>query len=229
MKCPKCDSEMTQKHIDQVEIDICSGCAGIFLDDGEFESFTGVDPTTGLLRLSKFVKVLSKLNERATIDELTGVYNRKFFNEFMQSVFVNERRGPVTLIAIDIDHFKQFNSKYGHDGGDLVLKEVARVINMTLRTSRDDYLFRLGGEEFCMLLFDLNREDSYYAAETIRRIIGSHPLEMQNGETVFIHLSLGVALARPGDDPDSFYKRADELLYEAKNTGRNQVVIQKEG
>lgn len=228
MQCPKCGSDMTQNQIDQVEIDICSGCAGIFLDDGEFESFTGVDPTTGLLRLSKFVKVLSKLNERATMDELTGVYNRKFFNEFMESVFQNERRGQVTLIAIDIDHFKQFNSKYGHDGGDLVLKEVARVISMTLRTSRDDYLFRLGGEEFCMLLFNLSREDSYYAAETIRRIVGSHPLEMADGSTEYIHLSLGVALARSKDTPESFYKRADELLYEAKNTGRNRVVIQND-
>ena len=220
---------MTQKMIDQVEVDLCTGCAGIFLDDGEFESFTGVDPTTGLLRLSKFVKVLSRLNERATLDELTGVYNRKFFNEFMRNVFENERRGPVTLIAIDIDHFKQFNSDHGHDGGDLVLQEVARVIDMLLRTSRDDYLFRLGGEEFCLLLFGLDRQDSYYTAETVRRVVGSHPLKMKNGQTVYIHLSLGVALARPTDTPESIYKRADELLYQAKNTGRNRVVIEQEG
>ncbi|MCB1316293.1 MAG: diguanylate cyclase, partial [Leptospiraceae bacterium] len=130
MNCPKCGAEMENKKIDEIEIDLCTGCAGIFLDDGEFESFTGVDPTTGLLRISKFVRVLSKLNERATIDELTGAYNRKYFNEFMQSVFENQRRGNVTMIAIDIDFFKQFNTKHGHDGGDIVLKELARLIQM---------------------------------------------------------------------------------------------------
>ena len=180
MLCPKCSADMETKHIDDVEIDICTGCAGIFLDDGEFESFTGVDPTTGLLRVSKFVKVLSKLNERATIDELTGVFNRKYFSEFTRSVFENPRRGAVTMIGIDIDHFKQFNTKHGHDGGDAVLKSLARLLTSSLRTSRDDYL------------------------------------------------SLGVALARPGDDADSLYKRADELLYEAKNSGRNKVVMEPE-
>lgn len=228
MNCPKCGAEMENKKIDEIEIDLCTGCAGIFLDDGEFESFTGVDPTTGLLRISKFVRVLSKLNERATIDELTGAYNRKYFNEFMQSVFENQRRGNVTMIAIDIDFFKQFNTKHGHDGGDIVLKELARLIQMMLRTSRDDYLFRLGGEEFVIVLFNLSREDSYYTAETIRRIIGAHPIKMQGEQIEHITLSMGVAMARPDDTADSFYKRADELLYEAKNTGRNQVVLQKD-
>lgn len=219
---------MEVKRIDEVEIDLCTNCAGIFLDDGEFESFTGVDPTTGMLRLSRFVKVLSKLNERAIIDELTGVYNRKYFNQIMEGVFENKKRENVALIAIDIDHFKQFNSKYGHDGGDLVLKELANIMKMTLRTSRDDYLFRLGGEEFCFILFNLNREDSYYVAETIRRIVGAHPLKMADGSIEHINLSLGVALIRPDDNPETFYKRADELLYQAKNTGRNQVVIDPE-
>ncbi|MCB1325349.1 MAG: diguanylate cyclase [Leptospiraceae bacterium] len=219
---------METKHIDDVEIDICTGCAGIFLDDGEFESFTGVDPTTGLLRVSKFVKVLSKLNERATIDELTGVFNRKYFSEFTRSVFENARRGAVTMIGIDIDHFKQFNTKHGHDGGDTVLKSLARLLTSSLRTSRDDYLFRLGGEEFVMVLFNLSPEDSYNTAENIRRLVAAAPIDMGAGEIEHITLSLGVALARPGDDADSLYKRADELLYEAKNSGRNKVVMERE-
>lgn len=218
---------MESRNIDKIEIDLCTNCAGIYLDDGEFESFTGVDPTTGLLRLSKFVKVLSRLNERAIRDELTGAFNRKYFNEFMAGIFENKKRGPVSLLAIDIDHFKQFNSRFGHDGGDAVLKELSRLLHMILRTSRDDHVFRLGGEEFCIILFDLSPEDSYYVAESVRRLVGAQPFIMPGGESVYINLSLGVTLARPTDTPESFYKRADELLYQAKNTGRNQVIIDK--
>lgn len=225
MNCPKCSAEMESKSIDEVDIDICTKCAGIFLDDGEFESFTGVDPTTGMLRLSKFVKVLSKLNERAVLDELTGVYTRKYFNEFIGTVFENKKRGPITLIAIDIDFFKNVNTEYGHDGGDVVLRETARTVKTILRTSRDDNIFRTGGEEFCIILFNLNREDSYYTAETIRRLVGARPMKMNENTEINVTLSLGVALARPDDTPESLYKRADELLYQAKNTGRNQVVI----
>lgn len=227
MQCPKCQSEMETKKIDEVEIDLCTGCAGIFLDDGEFESFTGVDPTTGMLRISRFVKVLSKLNERATIDELTGAYNRNFFNEIMRGIFENNHRGQITMIAIDIDNFKQFNTKHGHDGGDAVLKELARLLKMHLRTSRDDYLFRPGGEEFIMLLFNVDRRDSYYTAETMRRLIAANPISMPGGgDTEYITLSLGVAMSRADDTPDSLYKRADELLYRAKNSGRNRVVVE---
>lgn len=225
MNCPKCQAEMETRHIDQVEIDICSKCAGLFLDDGEFESFTGVDPATGLVRLTKFAKVLSKLNERAIIDELTGAYTRKYFNEFMETVFANSKRGPVSLVAVDIDFFKQINTEHGHDGGDVILREVARIMRLALRTSRDDHLFRLGGEEFVVVLFNLNREDSYYTAETIRRVVGAQPMRLASKE-VYISLSLGVALARPQDTAESFYKRADELLYQAKNTGRNKVVVE---
>ncbi len=225
MNCPKCNSEMESRSIDQVEVDICTKCAGLFLDDGEFESFTGIDPSTGFVRLAKFAKVLSKLNERAIIDELTGAYTRKYFNQFMESVFENTKRGPVTLLGVDIDFFKKINTDFGHDGGDLILKEVARLMRLVLRTSRDDHLFRLGGEEFVIVLFGLNREDSYYAAEMIRRVVGAQPIRI-SGQEVFVTLSLGVALARPDDTVESFYKRGDELLYNAKNSGRNRVVVQ---
>lgn len=216
---------MEQKKIDQVEIDICTQCAGIFLDDGEFESFTGVDPATGLARLSKFMNVLTKLNERAVIDELTQVYNRKYFNEVLKNVIENKGKGLVTLVAIDIDNFKTYNTKFGHDGGDIILKETARIIQETLRTSRDDYIFRLGGEEFALLFFGLNMEDSRRAADTARRVLELSTLHMPDGTPVNLTISLGAAFLRQGDTADSLYKRADELLYQAKNTGKNKVVL----
>lgn len=226
MICPKCGSNMEIKSIDDIEIDFCTGCAGIFLDDGEFESFTGVDPATGYIRLSKFAKVLSKLNERAIIDELTQVYTRKYFNEFLESIFNNKSRGHITLISIDIDHFKQVNTDYGHDGGDIVLKEVAVRLKSCLRTSRDDYVFRLGGEEFAIILFGLNPLDSYNEAEDLRKAVCSKPIAV-NSKEITVTISLGVAFSRSVDTPESIYKRSDELLYQAKNSGRNRTVVEE--
>ena len=227
MNCPKCKAEMETKKIDAVEIDICTGCGGIFLDDGEFESFTGVDPTSGQIRINKLVKVLTKLNERAILDELTEVYTRKYFNEFLSNVFEDKRRGTFALIAVDIDYFKEINTKYGHDGGDVILKEVAQVVKKSLRTSGDDYLFRTGGEEFCATVFNLGLEDYFNVAETIRQVVGANEYTMPSGEKVKVTLSIGVALATKEDNVESLYKRADELLYKAKDGGRNRVVMER--
>lgn len=217
---------METRKIDQVEVDVCTGCSGIFLDDGEFEGFTGVDPSTGIMRLSRFMNVLAKLNERAVLDELTGVYNRKYFNEVLKNILDSRNPGPVTLAAIDVDHFKDFNTRFGHDGGDAVLRYTAKTIQSTLRTSRDDYIFRLGGEEFALLFFGLTREDAWKAAETVRRIVAATPAVMPDGTEVTVQISLGVAFLRQADTAEDLYKRADELLYQAKNSGRNRTVVE---
>jgi diguanylate cyclase (GGDEF)-like protein len=226
MKCPKCAAEMLIKSIDEIEIDLCSGCGGIFLDDGEFQSFTGMDPHTGAVKLAKFAKVLAKLNERAVIDELTGVYSRKYFNEYMHGVFSNPKRGRVTLIAVDIDHFKSVNTEFGHAGGDAALRTVAQRLKTSMRSSRDDGVFRVGGEEFCLVLLELNAEDSFNAAENLRKLVMLEPVHMPDGRTKQITISAGVALARESDTAETLYARGDELLYRAKDAGRNRVVIE---
>lgn len=227
MKCLKCNSDMEIKSIDNIEIDLCTGCGAIMLDDGEFESFSGIDPKKGLIKISRFTKVLSKLNERATLDELTGVYTRKYYVEFIKNVFENKNRPAMTFISIDIDHFKSINDTYGHDVGDTVLKEVAKKLKSALRVSRDEYLFRLGGEEFLIVLFNLNYEDSYNAAETLRKIIEAEHILLADGTNLDITISLGVAFARKSDTQETLYKRTDKLLYQAKDTGRNKLVIEK--
>lgn len=218
---------MELNSIDGVEIDVCPQCGGIFLDDGEFQNLTGIDPGTGLVRLSRFVKVLSKFRERAMLDELTEVYTRKYYSDFIKNVFVTKSRVTLTLIYIDIDCFKSVNDTYGHESGDIVLKEVAKRLKSSLRVSRDEYIFRIGGEEFLIVLFNLNHEDSYNAAETIRKLIEVEPIILSNGNELTISISAGVALSRQTDTPDTLYKRADELLYKAKNTGRNKVMIEE--
>jgi len=209
--------------IDGVEIDVCPQCGGIFLDDGEFQSFTGIDPGTGLVRLSRFVKVLSKFHQKAILDELTEAYTRKYYSDFIKNVFANKRHGALTLIYVDIDYFKRVNDNYGHKSGDIVLKEVAKRLKSSLRVSRDEYIFRIGGEEFVIVLFNLNREDSYNAAETLRKLIEVDPIILPDGGKLTIKISVGVALCRQTDTPDTLYKRADDLLYKAKEAGRNRV------
>lgn len=226
MNCPKCNTEMSEKTIDDVEIDLCPSCGGIFLDDGEFQNFTGVDPSTGSVKLAKFARVLSRLNERAVLDELTGVYNRKYFNEYMDGLFQNRVRGRMTLVGIDVDHFKTVNTEFGHDGGDAVLKAVAHRLKSCIRSSRDDGVFRLGGEEFCVVFLELSPEDSFNAADNLRRLVQLDPIPMPNGGEKRITISAGVALARPTDTAESLYTRADALLYQAKNSGRNRIVME---
>jgi diguanylate cyclase (GGDEF)-like protein len=226
MKCPKCECVMETRSIDDIVIDMCEGCGGIFLDDGEFQSFTGLDPHTGAVKLAKFAAVLAKLNERAMLDELTGVYTRKFFAEYMAGIFANTRRGRVTLISLDIDFFKNVNTEFGHDGGDAALKAVASTLKRSMRSSRDDAVFRVGGEEFCVVLLELNAQDSFNVAENLRKLVNMQAIIMPDGREKSLTISGGVALARESDTFDSLYKRADELLYAAKGAGRNRIVME---
>jgi diguanylate cyclase (GGDEF)-like protein len=226
MLCPKCSAPMTIKTIDEVEIDLCSGCGGIFLDDGEFQSFTGMDPQTGAVKLAKFAKVLAKLNERAVIDELTGVYSRKYFQEYLAGIFGNPKRGKVTLICVDVDHFRNVNTEFGHDGGDAALRAVAQRLKSSMRSSRDDGVFRVGGEEFSVVLLELNADDSFNAAENLRKLVQMEPVTMPDGRVKHITISAGVALCRESDTAETLCKRGDELLYRAKDSGRNRVVTE---
>jgi len=226
VKCPKCSAAMAQNVIDEVEIDLCSECGGLFLDDGEFESFTGIDPQTGSLRVSRFVKVLTKLNKKTLLDELTQVYSRRYYNEFMQSVFDKDNPDSISLIFIDLDHFKKVNDTYGHDAGDLVLQLVTARFRSAIRESRDDFCFRIGGEEFAIILFQVGPEDSFHVAERIRETVESEPLKISEGVEIQVTISAGVALSHPVDTPQSIHKRADQLLYEAKAAGRNRIVLE---
>ena len=144
----------------------------------------------------------------------------------IKNVFVNKRHGALTLIYVDIDYFKRVNDNYGHKSGDIVLKEVAKRLKSSLRVSRDEYIFRIGGEEFVIVLFNLNREDSYNAAETLRKLIEVDPIILPDGSKLTIKISVGVALCRQTDTPDTLYKRADDLLYKAKEAGRNRVTME---
>jgi diguanylate cyclase (GGDEF)-like protein len=155
---------------------------------------------------------------------LTGLYNRRFLQDHANHVIsgVLRRKKTLGLIMCDLDYFKQVNDQYGHDVGDLVLKETAVMIGRGVRDA--DIIIRFGGEEFFILLVDISPGDSMLVAEKIRKIFEETKIKIPNG-SIQKTLSLGVS-EFPGDG-DGFWqciKYADVALYKAKETGRNKAI-----
>ena len=164
---------------------------------------------------------LQQVEHLAVTDTLTETYNRRKFDEI---VLREHRRAtheklPFALIMFDIDHFKQVNDTYGHSYGDLVLKDLCRLIRGLIR--QGDLLIRWGGEEFLILLPATGIEEAGLLAERIRREVETERFP----DAVKITISLGVAQLREGDSIDSLLKRVDNALYRAKLSGRNRVVL----
>lgn len=164
-----------------------------------------------------------RLEEMATTDKLTGAANRQVFDLIFEHVARMARRRnnePVSIIAIDIDHFKKINDTYGHQAGDTVLREVAAVVREHARET--DTLCRWGGEEFLLLLGDCALESAKRRAETIREAVKKHPIRFGH-EDIHVTVSLGVAQHRTHEELSSLAHRADMAMYEAKRQGRDRV------
>jgi diguanylate cyclase (GGDEF)-like protein len=161
------------------------------------------------------------LQDLAVTDQLTGIYNRRKFDELLNLQIRQEARYPrgLALLMMDIDHFKNVNDRLGHAVGDEVLKELSQLINATKRDA-DDF-FRVGGEEFCLITFCFNGGNLETTAEKLRSTIENHDFPKAGHLTI----SIGVTRFKPDDNHESLFKRADDALYEAKQTGRNRVVI----
>jgi len=165
-------------------------------------------------------------------DALTGVRNRRFLDQrLVEEVALSNRSGnPLCFLFIDIDHFKQVNDNYGHPIGDQVLAEVAWRIGLQLRGS--DVLARYGGEEFAVLLTNTDIREAQQIAERIRVVIEEEPVPC-DGQTLSITASIGVStLPHPNNETrdheglaQQLTRTADEALYQAKENGRNQVVV----
>lgn len=160
-----------------------------------------------------------KLEEAATIDGLTRIFNRKKISEHINyELKKRSKKNNLFLIMFDIDNFKHINDTYGHDMGDEVLVKVAATAKSCIRA--EDSIGRWGGEEFMILLPGAKKNDVVSIAERIRKEIFA--LQWENMKSISI--SLGVAEVCEGDDIQSFYKRVDNRLYYAKTHGKNQVV-----
>ena len=175
-------------------------------------------------------QVMSWLDNRAmyvssVTDALTGLYNRRHFDSrfSVECLLARERKMILSLILIDIDHFKKVNDSYGHQTGDTVLKSVANTLKSVLRTS--DIIARIGGEEFAVLVFDTSPKDAVIAAEKVRKAIESNPIPTADHGPISVTISAGIAgYLDARDTPASVFKAADEALYKAKDAGRNRTI-----
>jgi diguanylate cyclase (GGDEF)-like protein len=159
-----------------------------------------------------------------TMDALTQTHNRRYFNEAMEREYQRSLRykRALSLVLFDIDHFKQINDTYGHVAGDSVLRQLARVVKPRLR--QQDVLARIGGEEFAVLLPEVELPGALVAAEKVRRLVESARFQVDDKE-FGCTVSLGAAMFGPHmRSAQELYEDADKNLYEAKRSGRNRVV-----
>lgn len=160
---------------------------------------------------------------RMTItDGLTNLANRKQLDGLLSDEIPRARRHgrDLALLMFDIDHFKNINDTYGHLTGDSVLRSLAAILQKRLRPN--DKLGRYGGEEFCAILPETNLQSAAKIAEELRALIAAHSFVAEE-RALQVTISIGVATLADGMQPDDLYKSADELLYEAKRSGRNKV------
>lgn len=160
--------------------------------------------------------------EMASRDPLTGVHNRMALSSaLVREVDLAKRQGqPLSMLVIDVDHFKPFNDEYGHAFGDDVLVAVSQTIANTVR--RCDLLFRFGGEEFVVLASHTNEQGAMLLAERIRENVAA--MGTVRGRDIQITVSVGVAERSGKEDGEAFFERADKAMYEAKKRGRNRSV-----
>jgi diguanylate cyclase (GGDEF)-like protein len=169
-------------------------------------------------------QLLRQLYESSTKDALTGAYNRRHFDERLRAelAFATRHRCELSLLILDIDHFKRINDTCGHLAGDAVLKHVAHTITKQIRG--EDFFARYGGEEFALILRGISAKDALRAADRIRAVVGVMTTSYE-GRLIPATISIGVAsLAEcPERAPADMIALADARLYEAKRAGRNRV------
>lgn len=166
--------------------------------------------------------------EAAVTDVLTGLHNRRYMASQLQSMLARANRGgePISVLVIDLDHFKSINDGFGHDVGDQVLREFA--VRLATNVRAVDLPCRLGGEEFVVVMPGTSLEDAERIAERIRRDVSDEPFRgLGGGEPLMVTVSVGVAASVSGDVPETLLKRADLGVYAAKALGRNAVVTRE--
>lgn len=208
----------------------CLGNISIF-NDKEYD----INNRNTLTLIGKELAVVIKLmllyeeNERLSItDGLTKAYNRRYFNMQIEKEFEKAKRynSKLTLIMLDIDHFKLLNDAYGHQQGDMVLIHLARILKENMRNI--DFIARYGGEEFAVLMSGANKKEGAVVAEKLRKKIEMYlfPALQKDADPLKTTISLGVAeYSADMNSTDDLVKHADNVLYKAKEDGRNRVKV----
>lgn len=183
---------------------------------------------TGYTAIREDITDKKRIEEISITDGLTGIYNRRYFNDMFPKILGSAKRNGerLCLLVLDIDYFKQYNDCFGHQKGDEVLIRVAQAIHAQLKRG-DDYCFRLGGEEFGILFKTEEMATALAFAEQIRQAVEELGMEHPgNRMSPYVTVSLGVACGSAVEilNEDALYKEADMYLYQAKEAGRNRVV-----
>jgi len=193
-------------------------------EDGVISHFVGVK-----LDISERKRLEAELWEMATTDALTGLFNRRHFMARLAEELARLQRlehHHVSVLMLDIDHFKHINDTYGHAAGDAMLKHIAALMHHELR--RIDTIGRLGGEEFSIFLSGTDLTAAVIFADRLRQKIAAMPLRVDDGKTVSVTVSIGIAAMEATDtQADAVLIRADHALYRAKSSGRNRVKVMR--
>ncbi|WP_455755757.1 diguanylate cyclase domain-containing protein [Sulfurimonas sp.] len=184
---------------------------------------------TGYTSISTNISDKKKIEEIAITDNLTSLYNKRYFNTmFSQQIDISRRsKTLLAFVLIDIDDFKLYNDTYGHQDGDKILKRVAIALKRTLRRP-DDYTFRLGEDEFGLLFYITTKDDGIAITEIIRENIEKlHIQHSENSASPYITISLGLSVISPTEinNTEEIYEKTNKALHSAKNMGKNQISI----
>lgn len=181
------------------------------------------------IALQELEEANRELEQKNTLDELTGLFNRRYYDQKIIAEYRRSKRNltPLSLIIIDIDHFKTVNDSYGHLAGDQCLVWLSNHLKESLKRSTD-MAFRYGGEEFCIILPDTDENGAIALAEALRKNI-EQQICTYNDIEIPLTISSGIFTYIQQNDvqPEQIFSRADKALYEAKNQGRNQTQVYK--
>lgn len=176
-----------------------------------------------IVELERALELVKEAQRRAVTDGLTGLYNHVYFKEQLYgSVLEAQRYGqPLSIVILDLDHFKRINDTYGHRAGDEILQHAARICREAIRDC--DLLARYGGEEIAFILPQTDRSGALIVADRVRSSLCAAPAQLSSGQEVTVTASLGVASHKHGWTATELFERADRALYVAKSNGRNGV------
>ena len=196
--------------------------------EGGSYSLLDIQYVTQIIRFASIAIENATLYWQATTDRMTKLFSHHSFQQNLEDEIARAHRYGTTLslIMFDIDHFKKFNDTYGHLQGDVIIKEIANILRVSVRTI--DFTARYGGEEFAVILPEVNVKGAVVVAERIRKTIEQHPFKGEEG-TLFVTVSIGVAEFKPARirSASQLIAEADKALYQSKEMGRNQITVQR--
>ncbi len=159
------------------------------------------------------------------MDPLTRLFNRRYLSTILrrQTEICNKQGLPYSILLIDLDHFKKINDEFGHDNGDRVLEQFSKLLLESVRAS--DFIFRYGGEEFLIVMGNVDQNEAIIASEKIREKCDNQTFELTNNKSIHLTCSIGIAVHDGHPDYNRMVKKADLALYDAKNQGRNRAIF----